>query len=94
MMSRQGRRKVRRVTLLITAMGVAMLLASGVALAVTFDGTDRDDMFVGTDGPDDIRGRAGNDNLSGAGGIDRVRGDGGNDTLSGGPGGPSTVARE
>ena len=80
-------KRVRRITLLATAIGVAMLLASGVALAATFDGTDGPDTFVGTDGPDDIRGRAGNDNLSGAGGIDRVRGDGGNDTLSGGPGG-------
>ena len=78
---------VRRLTVLVTAIGVALLLASGVALAATFDGTDGNDTFVGTDGPDDIRGRAGNDTLSGAGGIDRVRGDGGNDTLSGGPGG-------
>jgi len=54
-----------------------MLLASGVALAVTFDGTPGPDTFVGTDAPDDIRGREGNDNLSGAGGIDRVRGDAG-----------------
>jgi Ca2+-binding RTX toxin-like protein len=56
---------VRRATLFVTAIGVAMLLASGVALAATFVGTDGDDTFVGTDGPDDIRGLAGNDTLSG-----------------------------
>jgi Ca2+-binding RTX toxin-like protein len=80
---RQGRRKVKRVSLLITVVGVAMLMASGVALAATFDGTPGPDIFVGTDRPDDIRGRGGDDTLSGAGGGDRVRGDGGNDTLSG-----------
>ena len=59
---------VRGVTSLVTAKGVALLPAGGVALAATFDGTP---------GSDDIRGRGGADNLSGAGGIDRVRGDGG-----------------
>jgi hypothetical protein len=39
---------VRRATLLVTAIGVVMLLASGVALAATFDGTPGPDTFVGT----------------------------------------------
>ena len=65
---------MKRVTLLVAAVGVAMLLASGVALAATFDGTPGPDTFVGTDRPDDIRGRGGDDTLSGAGAIDRLRG--------------------
>ena len=76
---------MKRVTLLVTVVGVAILLASGVALAATFDGTPDPDIFVGTPGPDDIRGRGSDDTLSGKGGVDRVSGDGGNDTLSGGP---------
>ena len=63
-----------------------MLLASGVALARTFDGTAGPNTIVGTAGADDIRGRGGNDTLSGAGGNDRVRGDSGNDTVSGNSG--------
>jgi hypothetical protein len=55
---------VRRVTLLVAAIGGALLLASGVALAATFDGTPAADTFVGTQGPDDIRGRGGDDTLS------------------------------
>jgi len=39
---------VRRATLLVTAIGVVMLLVSGVALAATFDGTPGPDTFVGT----------------------------------------------
>jgi hypothetical protein len=34
---------VRRVTLWVTALGVAVLLASGVALAATSEGADRPD---------------------------------------------------
>ena len=45
---------MRRATLLVTAIGVVMLLASGVALAATFDGTPGPDTFVGTPGSDDI----------------------------------------
>ena len=53
MMSRQERRQVRRLTLLITAVGVVLLLVSGVALAATFDGTPAADTFVGTPGQAD-----------------------------------------
>jgi hypothetical protein len=55
---------------LVTAIGVALLLVSGVALAATFDGTAASDTFVGTPDPDDIRGRGGDDTLSGAGARD------------------------
>ncbi|MBA3636391.1 MAG: hypothetical protein M3Q62_00535 [Actinomycetota bacterium] len=42
---------MKRVTLLVTVVGVAILLASGVALAATFDGTLGPDIFVGTPVP-------------------------------------------
>jgi hypothetical protein len=45
---------MRRTLLLLTTMVVALLLASGVALAVN---------KVGTNGPDTLRGTNGDDNL-------------------------------
>src|SRR5918997_2256595 len=86
-MSCQERRKMRRVTLLVSAIGVVMLLICGVALAAEFDGTPEADTIVGTPNPDEIRGRGGNDTLSGAGASDFVRGDAGNDSVSGNAGG-------
>ena len=49
---------MRRALLLVAMMAVSLLLASGVALAVT---------KIGTDGPDTLRGTNGNDNLIGKG---------------------------
>ena len=49
---------MRRTLLLLTTMVVALLLASGVALAVN---------KVGTNGPDTLRGTNGDDNLLGRG---------------------------
>jgi Ca2+-binding RTX toxin-like protein len=62
---------------LLTTMVVALLLASGVALAVN---------KVGTNGPDTLRGTNGDDNLIGKGGNDRLFSLNGRDTLLGGPG--------
>ncbi|MGH3147126.1 MAG: hypothetical protein ACRDTR_15120 [Rubrobacter sp.] len=42
----------RRVTLLILAVAVALILAGGVALAATLRGTDGRDNIVGTDEAD------------------------------------------
>jgi Ca2+-binding RTX toxin-like protein len=56
---------------------VALLLASGVALAVT---------KVGTNGPDTLRGTNGDDNLLGRGGNDKLFSLNGRDNLLGGPG--------
>jgi Ca2+-binding RTX toxin-like protein len=68
---------MRRVVLVLAAMALALLLASGVALAVN---------MIGTDGPDTFTGSDGNDNLIGKGGNDRLFGLRGRDTLLGGAG--------
>jgi hypothetical protein len=67
----------RRVVLVLAAMALALLLASGVALAVN---------KVGTDGPDTLRGTNGADNLSGRGGNDILWASAGRDNLHGGTG--------
>ena len=68
---------MRRMVLLLTVMAAALVLASGVALAVN---------KVGTDGPDTLRGTNGNDNLSGRGGNDTLFSLDGTDNLAGGTG--------
>ena len=68
---------MRRMVLLLTVMAAALVLASGVALAVN---------KLGTDGPDTLRGTNGDDNLLGRGGSDDLLSLGGDDTLVGGEG--------
>jgi Ca2+-binding RTX toxin-like protein len=68
---------MRRTTVLLTTMALTLLVASGVALAVT---------KIGTDGPDTLRGTNGDDNLIGKGGNDDLYALNGRDTLVGGPG--------
>jgi Ca2+-binding RTX toxin-like protein len=68
---------MKRILLVLAAMALALLLASGVAWAVT---------KIGTDGPDTLRGTNGDDNLIGKGGNDRLFSLNGRDTLLGGPG--------
>jgi len=68
---------MRRLVLLLAAMALALVLASGVALAVN---------EIGTNGPDTLRGTNGGDNLSGRGANDDLFGLGGRDNLAGGTG--------
>ena len=68
---------MRRTIPLLTTMALTLLVASGVALAVT---------KIGTDGPDTLRGTNGDDNLIGKGGNDDLYALNGRDTLVGGPG--------
>jgi Ca2+-binding RTX toxin-like protein len=68
---------MRRAALVLAAMALALLLASGVALAVN---------KIGTNGPDTLMGTDGNDNLIGRGGNDRLFALNGRDNLLGGPG--------
>ena len=68
---------MRRVALVLGAMALALLLASGVAWAVT---------KIGTNGPDTLRGSNKADNLIGRGGNDKLFALNGRDNLVGGPG--------
>jgi Ca2+-binding RTX toxin-like protein len=68
---------MRRAILFVATMMVALLAASGVALAVN---------EIGTNGPDTLRGTNGDDNLIGKGGNDVLRSLNGRDNLLGGSG--------
>ncbi len=66
---------MRRTILLLATMTLTLLVASGVALAVT---------KIGGPGPDTLRGTNGADNLLGNGGNDVLYALGGRDNLLGG----------
>ena len=68
---------MRRVILLLAVMTATLVVASGVAWAVT---------KIGTNGPDTLRGTNGDDNLIGKGGDDVLHSLNGRDTLLGGSG--------
>ena len=68
---------MKRLVLLLTAMALTLVLASGVALAVN---------KVGTNGPDTLRGPNGADNLLGRGGNDVLLALAGRDNVLGGTG--------
>ena len=68
---------MRRAILVVATMALTVLVASGVALAVT---------KIGTNGPDTLRGTKGDDTLYGLGGNDTLLGRPGNDNLLGGAG--------
>ena len=69
---------MRRTVVLLATMTLTLLVASGVALAVT---------KIGTDGPDTLMGTKGSDQLVGKGGADWINGRTGSDVISGGLGG-------
>jgi hypothetical protein len=68
---------MRKTVLVLALITLGVLLASGVALAATFNGTDGDDVIYGGSTADTIDGK---------GGADALNGKGGSDTLYGGPG--------
>ncbi len=74
---------MRRVTLMLAAMALALLLASGVALAVNKTGTNGPDILRGTNKDDNLLGRGGKDILLGLGGKDNLLGGTGNDVALG-----------
>jgi Ca2+-binding RTX toxin-like protein len=84
-----------RTALLLASTALAIMLSTGVALAlnavdcegggIRCVGTDRPDLVRGTDGLDAIYGRDGNDTLKGRGEGDALLGHKGADTLLGGP---------
>jgi Ca2+-binding RTX toxin-like protein len=65
---------MRRLVLLLTAMALTLVLASGVALAVNKVGTNGPDTLRGTNGADNLLGRGGNDVLLALAGRDNVLG--------------------
>jgi Ca2+-binding RTX toxin-like protein len=79
---------MRRATLLLLAMIAAVLLATGVAVALTktcstnpCKGTDQDDVLLGTGGINDIRGLAGADAIFAKADNDIIYGGPGNDNF-------------
>ena len=68
---------MRRAMLLGALMTLALLLASGVALAATINGTNGPDRLVGTPKGDTIQGFRGDDIIRGKGSGDTLRGYGG-----------------
>jgi Ca2+-binding RTX toxin-like protein len=60
-------------------MALVLLLASGVALALTKVGGPRGDTLMGTNGSDKLLGKGGSDWIEGRGGKDEIRGGRGND---------------
>jgi Ca2+-binding RTX toxin-like protein len=75
---------MRRVGMLLAAMALALLLASGVAWAVNEVGTNGPNTLRGTDRADNLSGRGGNDVLFGLGGSDNLLGGAGKDSVLGG----------
>ena len=73
-----------RVGLLLAIMAAALVVASGVALAVVRTGGPGDDYLRGTDGPDALSGKGGGDVLLGLRGDDALYGGAGRDFVGGG----------
>ncbi len=75
---------MRRLVLLLAAMALALVVASGVALAVNKIGTDGPDTLRGTSRADTLLGKGGNDVLFALGGRDNLLGGEGKDWVLGG----------
>ena len=74
---------MRRVSLFMVMMAVALVVGGGVALAEVKFGTDRQDFLTGTN-RDDV--------IYGEGGVDFIDGRGGDDVLYGGAGSDEVVS--
>ena len=72
---------MRRTIPLLTTMALTLLVASGVALAVTKIGTSGPDTLRGTNGDDNLLGKGANDVLYALGGMDNLLGAEGKDWL-------------
>jgi len=77
---------MRKVMLMLSVMAVALVVASGLALAVEKSGGAGNDSIVGTDNNDTLSGGGGNDDIFGKGARDRIHGDSGADDLMGNSG--------
>lgn len=74
----------RRLVLAFAVVIAAILLASGVAIAATLEGTDDADTLEGTNNADTINGYGGGDTITGRDGPDDLDGGQGRDTIYGG----------
>jgi hypothetical protein len=91
--SDRRRSAVKRVVILLTAIALAVVVGSGVALAKTIHcnggscfGTNKPDSIFGTNRHDAIFAKRGGDFVSGRGGADNLNGEDGNDRILGGLG--------
>src|SRR5215211_2636574 len=75
---------MRRTILVLATMALTLLVASGVALAVTKIRTKGPDPLRGTNGADPLVGKGGNDTLIALRGKDNLLGGEGKDALCGG----------
>lgn len=75
---------MRKIAILLAAMGLMLAITAGTALAVTKIGTNGPNRLVGTAQNDTLRGLGGNDVLIGKGDNDRLFGGAGRDRLIGG----------
>jgi Ca2+-binding RTX toxin-like protein len=75
---------MRRTIVLLTTMALTLVVASGVALAVTEIGGPGPNTLRGTNGADNLLGNSGNDTIYGLGGRDNLLGGPGKDIVSGG----------
>src|SRR5918994_3055896 len=77
---------MRRTALLLAVMAAALVVASGVALAKNYLGTDKGEKIVGTKYADTINAKGGEDVLRGLAGADTKRGGNDKDNQYGGGG--------
>jgi Ca2+-binding RTX toxin-like protein len=77
---------MRKTVLLLASIALAVLLASGVALAANIKGDENDNELTGTSSRDTINPFAGTDTVYALGGADDVRHSYGNDYILGGSG--------
>ena len=75
-------KEMRRLTLLFATMGMALVLSTGVAVALTVDCTAGRGC-VGTDDPDTLNGSIGNDDMDGRQAADKLFGNDGHDWMQG-----------
>ncbi len=77
---------MRKMVLLMAAMGALLVLTAGLALAVTKSGGSGNDNLRGTNGADVLSGGSGDDVLRGLVGADRLSSGSGEDEVFGGSG--------
>jgi Ca2+-binding RTX toxin-like protein len=82
----EGGNALRKMALLLAVMAAVLVVASGVALAKSFVGTESGEKIVGTKNGDRINSLGGNDVLLGYAGPDKIRGGDDNDQQYGGRG--------